>query len=240
VHIGVLRMLGFALFAMAATAAPREKLFPDDRTLGNPKAPVVVVEYLAPVCPHCARFAATVFPEIKKTYIDTGKVLYVIRIFPLAAADGAVAGLAKCQKPERYYDFLDLAFRKQAMWDPDGYDIKDVEGALVQLAGQAGMKPDAAKRCMDDKAELDRINRIAADAIDRHHIEAVPSIVIDGHVLLGEDDASWPALKTRIDGLLASAAKPATPPKTIHHIHKKKPAHHHKNERPPKAPEKKK
>ncbi|GAA0556542.1 thioredoxin domain-containing protein [Rhizomicrobium electricum] len=223
---GVLKILLLVLFAAAANAAPREKLFPDDRTLGNRNAPVVLVEYFAPMCPHCAHFAATVFPEIKKAYIDTGKVLYVLRIFPLAAPDGAVAGMAKCQKPERYYDFLDLAFRKQAMWDPDGYDIPDVEAALVQLGGMAGMKPEDAKRCMHDQAEFDRLNRLADDAAKRFDIHSVPSIVLDGKVLTGGDQASWPELKTRIDALLAKAAAPQPPPqKPVHHKHHKKTKH---------------
>lgn len=201
--IGVLNILCLTfLLAAAATAAPRETVFPDDRTLGNPKAPVVIVEYLAPTCPYCAHFAADVFPEIKKAYIDTGKALFVLRIFPLSQADGAVAGLAKCQQPERYYDFLDLAFKKQAMWDPDGYQIPDVEAALIQLAGMAGLKPDEAKRCMHDEQEFDRIDKLSKDAVERYHVEGVPTLVVDGTVV-PDDATSWPALKARIDGALA-------------------------------------
>jgi len=224
-----------ALVATAATAAPRETVFPDDRTLGNPKAPVTVIEYLAPTCPHCARFAATVLPEIKKNYIDTGKVLYVIRIFPLAPADGGVAGLANCQTPGRYYEFLDLAFRKQAMWNPNGYDIPNLDAALLQLAALGGLKPDDAKRCMKDEKEFSRINRIAKDAMDRYHIEAVPSIIIDGKALTGEDDASYPALKTRLDGLLANAAAPQPPHKVAVHQHRThKSVHHQPGKKHPK------
>jgi protein-disulfide isomerase len=208
------KILALALFAVSAAAAPREKIQPGDQTLGNPKAPVVVVEYLAPTCPHCARFAATVFSQIKKTYIDTGKVLYVVRVFPLSAPDGAVSGLAKCQKPGHYYDFIDLAFRKQAMWTPGSYDIPDVEAALVQLAGMAGMKPDQAKRCMTDEKELLRLNTLADDAMARFNIRSVPSIVIGGKVYTGEDEASWPILKKKIDAQLAKAAKP-TPTKPV-------------------------
>ena len=61
---------------------------PDDMTMGNPKAKVVLIEYAAPRCPHCAHFAEETFPPLKKNYIDTGKVLYVFRVLPLAAADG--------------------------------------------------------------------------------------------------------------------------------------------------------
>lgn len=209
---GVLAILcSLFLVAGTAAAAQRETVFKDDRTLGDPKAPVVVVEYLAPVCPHCARFAATVFPEIKRSYIDTGKVFYVIRIFPLTAVDGAVAGMAKCMPPDRYYEFLDLAFKNQPLWDPDGYQIADQKAALVQLGGMAGLKPDEASVCMKDAAEFARVNRIAQDAVERLHIEAVPSLIVDGKVLLGSVEASWPALQSKIDGLLAQAALPSKP-----------------------------
>jgi protein-disulfide isomerase len=217
----------FAVAALSAAAAANPPVFADDRTMGDPKAPVVVVEYAAPMCPHCARFARDVFPLLKQTYIDTGKVLYVLRIFPLGAPDAAVAGMAKCVGPTRYFEFLDLAFKKQAMWDPDGYDIPDVKAALVQLGGLGGLKPDDATRCMEDKDEFERINRIAEDGQTTFHIEAVPSLVVDGKVLLGAE-AGWPALQARIDGLLAQvvvapAPKPA-PHKTVVHKH-----HHHKH-----------
>ena len=226
----ILRALGLAA-VIATAASARETVFKDDRTLGAPNAPVVVIEYLAPSCPHCARFAATEFPEIKRNYIDTGKVLYVLRVFPLSAVDGAVAGLAKCQQPERYFAFFDLAFKKQAMWDPDGYVIPDVKAALVQLGGLAGLTPEAVTRCMEDKDEIERVNRIAQDGIDRYHIEAVPSLVIDGKVLLGETEASWPALKTRIDGLLAEAVAPPTPHKIVVHQHGHHKQGHHRHHR---------
>ena len=224
----ILRAFGLAVIATAASAAP-QTVFKDDRTLGAPDAPVVVIEYLAPRCPHCARFAASVFPEIKRNYIDTGKVLYVLRGFPRSAVDGAVAGMAKCQKPERYFEFFDLAFKKQALWDPDGYVIPDVKAALVQLGGLAGLKPEDAARCMEDKDELERVNRIAQDGVERYHIEMVPSLVIDGKVLHGETEAGWPALKTRIDGLLAQAVAPPTPNKIVvhHHGHHKHGHHRH-------------
>ena len=64
---------------------------PDDMTMGNPKAKVVLIEYAAPRCPHCAHFAEETFPPLKKNYIDTGKVFYVFRVLPLAAADGVKA-----------------------------------------------------------------------------------------------------------------------------------------------------
>jgi predicted DsbA family dithiol-disulfide isomerase len=123
------------------------------------------------------------------------------------------------------------------MWDPDGYNIPDVEAALVQLGGMAGMKPEDAKRCMQDKAEFDRLNRLADDASKRFDIHSVPSVVLDGKVLTGGDQASWPELKTRIDALLVQAAAPQpAAQKPVHHKH-----HHHKKAKQPavKKPEQK-
>ena len=60
-----------------------------DRTLGSPKAPLTVLEYAAPTCPHCAHFDMDIFPQFKQQYIDTGKVFFIFRVFPLNAIDVA-------------------------------------------------------------------------------------------------------------------------------------------------------
>ena len=228
-----------ALIATAAQATPRETVLPEDRTLGKADAPVVVIEYLAPMCPYCASFAADVFPELKRDYIDTGKVLYVIRILPLGAPDGAVAGMAKCMPPDRYYEFLDLAFQKQELWDPDGHEIPDVKAALLQLGGLAGLKPDEAKHCMEDNTEFERIDRLAQDGMDRYHVEAVPSLIIDGKVVAGSPQ-TWPAIKAQIDVLVAQAAMPSpAQPAAKVAVHKQRPhqpthhPHHAKKARHP-------
>ena len=85
----------------------------DDHTMGNPKAKVVLIEYAAPTCPHCAHFDETVFPQIKQKYIDTGKVYYVFRVFPLHPSDAAAEAMAVCLPRDNYFQFIDLLFRNQ-------------------------------------------------------------------------------------------------------------------------------
>src|SRR3954462_7762649 len=75
---------------------------PLDRTVGNRKAPVVLIEYAAPVCPHCAAFEIQDFPSLKAKYIDTGKVFYVFRVFPIRPGDGPAEKLAGCLPAENY------------------------------------------------------------------------------------------------------------------------------------------
>lgn len=193
------------LFSTAAVAAP-EKVFPDDRSMGSANAPVQIIEYAAPVCPHCAKFSATVLPQLKKTYIDTGKVHYVLRIFPLSPYDGAIAGMANCLPKARYFEFLSLAFAKQALWDPDGQEIADPHAGLITLGGLAGLKPEQVDKCIADDKEMARVNRIAEDGQKSYNVHSVPTVIVDGTEIPAEE-RDWPGLQARIDGLLASAGK---------------------------------
>jgi len=175
----------------------------DDRTLGNPKAKVVMVEYAAPTCPVCARFNASVMPHIKADYIDTGKIYYIFRTFPLSATDGAVEGIARlCLPADKYFQFLDLMFRNQSKWDPDGYQIPDVGAAVKQMAGLMGVAPEDADRCMSDATEQNRINQVAADGQTRYNIHGTPTLVVNG-TILQDSERTWPLLKARFDSLLA-------------------------------------
>lgn len=175
----------------------------DDRTLGNPKAPITMVEYAAPQCPHCARFNGAVMPRIKQEYIDTGKVFYIFRVFPLAPTDGAIEGIARlCLPKDKYFQYIDLMFRNQPKWDPDGYQIPDVGAAVKQLASIMGVTPEQADRCMTDPKEQERINQVSQDAVARYNISGTPTFVINGTVVTTAE-ATWPQLKARFDSLLA-------------------------------------
>src|SRR5579863_10502040 len=85
----------------------------DDHTLGSPKAPLTVLEYAAPTCPHCAHFDMDLFPQFKQDYINTGKVFFIFRVFPLNAVDVAAESIARCLPEDNYFQFLDLLYRNQ-------------------------------------------------------------------------------------------------------------------------------
>jgi protein-disulfide isomerase len=188
----------------ASGTSAKITVFKDDRTLGDPKAPIVFLEYAAPTCPHCAYFAIQSFPEIKRKYIDTGKVFYIFRNFPLSATDGAVEGLARCLPADKYFSFLDLMFRNQSKWDPDGYDIPDVGAALIQMARIVGMSPEKAKQCMEDRQTLDRVNQVAQDGEMRYQIRGTPTFIINGDVVqIPLGTAPGDVVKQRIEALLS-------------------------------------
>ncbi|MDE1985354.1 MAG: GatB/YqeY domain-containing protein [Alphaproteobacteria bacterium] len=177
------------------------QLYEHDRTLGNPKAPITVLEYAAPACPHCSHFDQTIFPLVKKNYIDTGKVFYIFRVFPINPADPAAEAIARCLPADKYFQFIDLLFRNQPKWDPE-YGVTDVRGGLIQLARVYGMSAEKVDQCIADKSEQDRINQVAQDGETKYNIQGVPTFIINGTEVQAED-ATWPSLKARFDSLLS-------------------------------------
>ena len=188
--------------ALASANATRAgvTIAPDDMTLGSPKAPIVMLEYAAPTCPVCAHFEAESFPVIKKEYIDTGKVYYIFRVFPLQSVDLAAEALLRCVPKEQYFQFLQTLFRNQDKWDPDGYNIPDVHGALLQMARIAGMNVQQADKCMADQNKLGRASKVGADAQTRYNISGTPSFIINGELHVGPSDP--PTWRKLLDSLL--------------------------------------
>jgi protein-disulfide isomerase len=173
---------------------------PDDMTMGNPKAKVVLIEYAAPRCPHCAHFAEETFPPLKKNYIDTGKVLYVFRVLPLAAADGVAEKLARCQPRDKYFPFMDNLFRTQKEWD-DMYGVTDVRGGLLKQSKAFGMTEAQFEACIADTKRDAVINQVAEEGVKRYNLSSTPSIVING--VLTPDVAEYAPLAKALDAALA-------------------------------------
>ena len=174
-------------------------LLPTDRSLGNKKAKVVFIEYAAPSCPHCAVFNEQTFPILKANYIDTGKMLYVFRVFPLRPDDGAAEKIARCLPEDKYFSFIDLLFRNQPIWDVE-FGVTDVHGGLVRLGRMAGLSAEQVDKCIDNSAEDDRINAVAAEGERRYAISGTPTIILNGNKI---NNAAPAELSKLIDAELA-------------------------------------
>jgi len=165
----------------SASAAQGYEILPTDRTLGNPKSKVVLIEYAAPTCPVCAAFNAQSFPLLKANYIDTGKIFYVFRVFPLRGDDGSAEKIARCLPEDKYFAFIDLLFKNQPKWDWEfGIKPQGVHDGLVLLGRIAGMSAEQVDQCMVNKAEDDRINKVAADGEARYSITGTPTFILNG------------------------------------------------------------
>jgi len=171
-----------------------------DRAEGSPQAPILIVEYAAPTCPHCAAFDSEIFPQIKQKYVDTGKVYYVFRVFPLNSVDVAAEAMARCLPAENYFSFIDLLYRNQPKWDPE-YGVADVHGGLVQMGGVAGMSPQEVDTCIANTAEQTQITKIGQEAQTKYNINGTPSFIVNGQLRVGE--STWEDWQDYLNKLLA-------------------------------------
>jgi protein-disulfide isomerase len=170
--------LGLIALVLAACAKPPVPVGPD-MSLGDPKAPVKVVEYASVACPVCGRWYREVYPAFKAKYIDTGKVYYTFREMLVGDASEqsmAAAGflLARCAGRDKYFSVVDGVFRNQL----DIYN--DPKGGLLKIAKANGIDENRFDTCTNDGAAITALNtRVQNYAID-NHINATPTFVVNG------------------------------------------------------------
>ncbi|MEO8300805.1 MAG: thioredoxin domain-containing protein [Rhizomicrobium sp.] len=199
---GAWYFLGASGEAASRLASADNAVTDHDMTMGNPKAKVVFIEYAAPMCPHCAHFNSEIMPEIKKSYIDTGKVFYVFRVFPIGAPDGVAEKLARCMSKAKYFPFMDQLFRRQQEWDPE-YGVQDVRGAMLQQARMAGMSEAQFDACIADTKQDAVINQVASDGQAKYNITGTPTVVVNGANVSPGMVPSLEQMKTFLDNALA-------------------------------------
>ncbi len=190
-----LRLIGRAMAAGAADVTRPQSL--PDMALGPADAAVTIVEYGAPTCPHCARFNKDVFPKLKSEYIDTGKVRYVFRNFPLNIKDLACEMLARNVAKDdaaKYFAVVDIMFQQQNQ-------LIEKTGDTLKLIGrQAGLSVQAVEDCLKDQAMQDRIAAVQKYAEDVLKVDGTPTFFINGQVIVGE--TSFEEFDKRIKSLL--------------------------------------
>jgi protein-disulfide isomerase len=172
-----------------------------DMALGKPDAPVTIVEYASMTCPHCANFDKTVFDTLKKDYIDTGKVYYVFREFPLDDLAFAAAMAARCAPKDKYFPIIDTLFRNQDSWA-----YVDKPGpALVAELQPFGFTQDSFAACLNDKKIADGIKTISDTGQKEFGIDATPTFFINGEKHVGEMNVA--ETQAILDPLVAQAKK---------------------------------
>jgi protein-disulfide isomerase len=193
-----LRLIAEA-FAQSASDVAKPMSLPD-MALGPANAPVTITEYASMTCPHCAAFNEQVFPKIKSEYIDTGKVRYVFREFPLDIKAAAGSMLSRCiakGDPAKYFAVTDMLFRQQNDWV-----MKNTTETLTRIGKQAGLSQQAVEDCLKDQALLDKIAADQKYASDVLKVDSTPTFFINGEKIKGE--ASFAEFDKRIKALLKS------------------------------------
>lgn len=147
-----------------------------DIGLGDPDAPVVIVDYSSMTCPHCARFHTASLPTLKSDYIETGNVYYIFREFPLDARARAASMLARCADETLYHDIVDVLFERQREWAT----AANPADALFSIVAQAGYTQETFNACLTNRDLELAIVAGAERGSEIFRVASTPTIFING------------------------------------------------------------
>jgi protein-disulfide isomerase len=170
-----------ALFssALPAFAQSQEELMRPgplpDLVLGKADAPVTIIEYASMTCPHCANFHKTTYPALKEKYIDTGKVRFIFREFPLDQLAVAGSALARCAGKDKYFPLVETLFQQQRQWVTQ----KPLE-PLQAITRQAGMTQQTFDACLQDQKIIKGIEQTREIAAQKFGVNSTPTLFING------------------------------------------------------------
>ena len=175
-----------------------------EMALGQEDAKVQIVEYMSMTCPHCAHFHNTTFDEIKKKYVDSGKVRFIIREFPFDPRAAAAFMLARCnpQKPEelgsalQYFPMVSMLFKQQETWAA----AQDGRAALMQMAKMAGYTQQSFEACLTNQKLLDDVNSVRERGARDFGVNSTPTFLINGKRYSG--DMTVETMSALIDSFL--------------------------------------
>jgi protein-disulfide isomerase len=183
-------------------AANPDKASPlGDMALGPASAAVTIIEYASMTCPHCAAFTKNVFPKLKSEYIDTGKVHYVFREFPLDEVAFAASVLARCVAkgdPQKFFNIIDVMFATQNEWATNA----PLE-PLKRIAKQSGLSEADFNTCMNDRTISQGVIATRDYAANQLKVDSTPTFFVNGKRVLGE--TSLEQFAKLIDPILAHA-----------------------------------
>ena len=186
---------------LSATVPLEELMQPNplgEIIVGNADAPITIVEYASLTCSHCASFHTKVFPVLKEKYVDSGKVRFFLREFPLDNLAAAASMLTRCVDADKAYPMITVLFSKQDEWAFAQQPVPE----LFRFAKQAGFTQETFDKCLTDQKKLDDIIAVRERASSKFEIEGTPAFFINGRRHTGSptvedfDKALLPLLKS--------------------------------------------
>ena len=171
-----------------------------EKAEGKADAPVTIIEYASMTCGHCAQFALQTYPKLKAEYIDTGKVRFILREFPLDPLSAAGFMIARCAPEDKYFPVVDLLFQEQKNW---AYSDKPVEG-LQEIVKQVGFTQQSFEACLTNQELLDGVNWVRQRGAEKFGVTSTPTFFINGQIQRGA--ISFENLKKILDPLVDKKA----------------------------------
>ena len=183
--------------------------------MGNPDAPIKLVEYGSLTCPHCAHFADESNEALRETFVESGRVSYEYRNFVMNPLDLAMAMLVRCGAPESFFALVEQTYVNQqqlvetwtnageqkaqqaANMPPDQryFAIASLAG-LPEFYGARGIAVDQAKQCLADGNLAEQLVKNTSTQADQFQITGTPSFLINGRKIEGN---TWPEVKTALE-----------------------------------------
>jgi len=151
-----------------------------DEIQGQADAQVTIVEYASMTCPHCSHFHETTYPEMKKKYIDTGKVRFIFREFPLDPLAAAAAMLARCAGKDKFFPLIDAFFAQQKDWV-----VQKPLQPMFAIAKQAGFTQQSFDECLANQQLLTGLEEQRTRATQKFNVNSTPTFFINGKTVRG-------------------------------------------------------
>lgn len=165
------------VFASRDAQAAKPQILESDHILGFPTAPVTIIEYASLTCGHCGNFHKHTFGDLKKNYIDTGKVKFVYRHFPLDRFAFIAAILAECAGDgSKFFDMVDVLFEQQDIWTRQ----EDPALALIELGSQNGVALEEFVNCLTNQELVDAIASESLIGSSQFGVDSTPTLFIQG------------------------------------------------------------
>ena len=173
----------------------------DDFVIGDKSAPITIIEYASLTCPHCASFHNNTYDDLKEKYIDTGKVNFIFRSFPLDEASLRASMMATCAGEEKYGKFLKVLFSTQSNWSQK----KNYLEVLANIGKLGGMPSSDFDLCIADKDLEHKIMQDKFYALKQLEVRSTPTFFINGVMHKGSRDLEY--FTTEIEKILNPEAE---------------------------------
>ena len=155
----------------------------DEFVIGNKDAPITIIEYASMSCSHCASFHNNTLPDIKKEYIDTGKVRMVFRDYPFNYPALLGSMMMRCIESDVRYDYMNALYQLQNTWV--NKDPKISKKELYKIMQSGGMTKDEFNECYSNLDNENLILEGVMAAQKDFNIKSTPSFIVNGNLIEG-------------------------------------------------------
>jgi protein-disulfide isomerase len=172
-----------------------------EMAVGRADAPVTIIKYASLTCPYCRQFHMTTYPQLKREYIDTGKVRFILREFPIGFQSGAATIALRCAKPERYFELYGKFMAHQNTWVSQ--EVR--RDPIFKIASQVGMTRAEFDACYENQGMIAALNAVKERGRTLGVI-GTPNFFVNGRLV--KTVLGMEGIRQMVDPIIASQGRP--------------------------------